>query len=136
MSRIISTVAKVEGRLRQCLAVALGVGSFGWGLSIMLMPEAMYRTRAFEVTVHWAAPQTWGVVFMTLGAVLVAAGLSAIKAAVWPAALLAVTYSMVSISVMLAARSSDPVPTAIWAYLTLGAIAAILAQASVVNTRR
>lgn len=136
MTTIVDAVTRIEGRLRQCLAVALGVGSIGWGLSIILMPTAMSRLDVFRVTVAWAAPQTWGALLIVLGAVLIAAAYSSIRMAVWPAASLAVTYAMVSISVMLAARGSDPVPTAIWAYLTLGAVSGLLAWSSALEPRR
>lgn len=134
MARIVSTVARLDGKLRVCIALALGIGSFGWGLSIALMPSA-FDYEACARVVQWASPEAWGAVFMALGALLVASGLAAINTAVWPSSLLAITYSVMSISAVVESRYSDHVPTAIWAYLTLGAIAALLAVFCVVPTK-
>lgn len=136
MTRIFSAVQRAEGRFMKCVAIALGVGSIGWGMSILLMPEALHTVWAFRVTVEWASPHMWGASIVLLGAVLIGAAFAAARTIVWPAAGLSVIYTLVSISVMVAARTDQPAPTAIWAYLTLGAISGLLAQAATQSTSR
>lgn len=127
-------VKKAERPVLLTLALVLGVGSVGWGLSVFLMPAA-FDPDAFRVAGTWAAPQAWGVVLMVSGAMTVASGLTAMRTVVWPATALALTYMAVCTSVVLAARTSDPVPTAMWAYLMIGAACATLAFFSAYLTK-
>lgn len=133
MTELKKAAARLEGRFRQCVAVVVGVGSIGFGLSLALLPGALATARGFRVAVEWASPGAWGLFFAAFGIMLVATSLSAMRTAVWPAAGLSVIYGLMVIAVAAGSSFDVPPPPAIWLYLTMTVISSLLAQSTLVS---
>lgn len=136
MAQFASAAHRVELKFRQCIAVAIAVGSIGLGVSLMLIPATLENVTAFDVTVEWAAPALWGLTCAALGVILLAACFTSVRAITWPASGLAVWYGAVSVSIIIGVGTQLPVPVVIWMYLTTGVISGLLALSAAAPTLR
>jgi len=131
MSLIITAVHTVERRFRRAVAIAVGIGSFGLGLSLLLYPATLGDVRSLKFTFGFAEPGAWGFIVAALGVLLVSTAVMSSRTIVWPATGLSLWFTAFSVSILFGAGTAIPVPLVVWAYLTIGTICGFVALSSV-----
>lgn len=119
----------------EVLAVTFGIIDIGFGLSIILVPQGLSGLATFETLSEWMAPQMWGSVLLAGGVLMAAAAFIAPRSIVAAAVPLTITWAVFLSSVVLSFNVDRPVPTAVWMYLSITLIHAIISISSLAERR-
>lgn len=114
-----------QHRLKELLAVAVGFGSFGFGLSLIIDPNAYDRSDTYSVAFSWAPAQTWGTLLVFASVVLGLTMWINRQQGMWPALGLMMLYGFLTMATVFTAYSTG-VPASVWMHFTLCLVSAIL----------
>lgn len=117
-------------RFKEVLAVIVIIGTLGLGISLVSSPERFLFEPTFRTTFDWAKPEVWGAVYCTLALLLGISMAASRRQGMWPALGLTFLYGAFTTS-MLVNYSSGSVPSAIWVYLTMCLVCALLTASCV-----
>lgn len=114
-----------QHQLKEILAGILGVVSFGYGLTFVLTAKSFSRTHTYDIALSWAAPGTWGAIFMILGALLVAVLVVNRQQAMWPSFAMTLVFGVLTVSNIFSLNVGG-IPASIWLHLLATLISAVV----------
>lgn len=120
-----------DSHLKESLAVIIGLGIFGYGLTLIFAPGAVLATRTYAVAMTWAAPQLWGVVMSVLAVTLGLTMWANRQQGMWPALGLTLVFLAMTIANVLAVPNGG-IPVTIWLNLMVSMACGLLTAACAV----